>query len=638
MKNDLVIMNLKYKGTRDLLEFSPKIVLLGIFLLIILLSSIGKISLVYRGLYILIPIAIASIYLLINGDELNDISANRVNNVQSHIQKKIASLSLFIFFYLVSVILLLTSDVREKLYFITIAILGLIIFIQILNMDLHKYSKYVILLEIILCSINLSFGLTLKYPLYYGSDLLIHFSYIQTIIEHGFITDRMGDYRYFPLYHILTSMGAILLNVEQSKSVFIVAGIAYQSVILFTYKIVEKISHEKIALLSVLILSYSRDYIYYGEYLVTRSMAFVFFIIFLYILYVSKDAIKNRFLLLFTLMSLILVHQVSMLYILIILIAIAGIEKFYYHFYIISTKMISNSIIVTMLVFFIAYWLYLADTFFVYFIEAFSQSSDVIASSTEMVQYVTSANVLSTSLNNIDGGILLFFILIGIYYIFHKKEPGYPLVLATFGLITISLYIRSPLYLIPAFTKIFVAQRIAILLSPLMSFLGAYGVYRLISSKMNSKWSYRMGLYCLVILFIFTSISNSFTAQDNPLSGQKQEIPTPYFTENDLQLRSFMENIDFANIYVDGIIDRSFPYKINVNSLAKENNSLVVYGDSFIIIRYKELKERTIRLTTGNKSMWDPEISYATYSNLDLSAIHDLNMIYDSYDSKIYSS
>ena len=107
------IRDLEYKNTRDLLELSPKIALFGIILSITILGLIGQTSLIYRGLYILIPITIASIYLLINGDELIYIPANRVNNVKVRLMKKTVSPLSFIFFYMVSIILLLTSDVRE---------------------------------------------------------------------------------------------------------------------------------------------------------------------------------------------------------------------------------------------------------------------------------------------------------------------------------------------------------------------------------------------------------------------------------------------------------------------------------------------------------------------------------------------
>lgn len=611
-------------------QFIPKMILIGVIACVASLLLIGEFKLLLKGLYILIPATTASI-LAIYGKIQSPL------NLCMSEKKELDAVLVFILIYIISVGFLINSTIRENTYFVSCALLGTIILFQILYMRSEKYTN-IILLEIILCSLNLIWGLNLKYPLYYGSDLLLHFKLIELIVEQGHLSSQMVYYEYFPIYHIFSSITSVLINLPIDKSVFIATGIAYQCTILFTYIIFTKISCQKDALLSALILCYSRDFVYYGGYFVTRTMAFLYFLIFLYTLY-NQNNIKIKIVSILILVDMTLVHQVSMLYISFILISIALIEYAFYAYKLVDNIKIKVSSYLLMVAAFINYWIYIAYGFFVSFINAFSNSFDALQTSIESAEYIASKSIVMTNINNIDSAIAVFFILIGVFYIFQSNKKGYMLVLASFSILFLLLYIRSPLYLIPAYTNIFAAQRIALLLLPFMAFAFAKGIISISTGYTSTRNRYHIIIVMLIlVIFFYSSISNSFTAQDNPQSGEKIAIPTPYFTQNDLKLLNFIEKMNNSNIYSDYIVSIAFPLNHKVKPIQLNGNKLVFHNNSSTIIRFKELKERNLRFITGCETLWDPKLRYINIKDLNMSNINQTNLIYTSNDSYIYIS
>lgn len=609
---------------------------------IVALFLIEKDDLVFRGLYLFIPLSCALIYILLDKNETFDFCEK--NLIKKPNLNKLHLILLFILIYIITLLFLVTDDTRNIYYFISQTVLGMIIFTQIVLINVKKWDKYVIILEIILSSLVLIWGLNLKYPLYYGSDLLIHFDLINTIINQHYITEQMGYYKYFPLYHILGAICTNIFNLSIPHSIFFLGGITYQISLLFSYILFSRIYCDRIALLGILILSFSRDFVYYGGYFITRSLTFSIFLIYLYLIYISsnkthKNNERYKVIQILILLSIILSHQVSMFYILFILISCSVVEFIYGNNTIGTTKFKKDTILL-FAVSFVSYWIYLATKFFVFILYAFRQSQEVILASTEKTGMITSENILSTNINNIDSGVISFFIIIGAYYGLSQKYKNKDVyIISLCGLLLLVLYIRSPLYMIPAFTKIFVAQRIALLLSPIMAFIAALGINSILNKRIKNKKEYNRNYFIIFALFsllLFTSISNSLTAQDNPILAQEKEIPTPYFSQSDLNLRHFIEKMNVNNIYADQILVKSFPSTHNLDSMEIKNNDLIIIPNSYIVIRYKELRERCLRIITGERSIWDEEVKYYNEKDLNIKKIEEGGVIYSSNCTRIY--
>jgi len=613
-----------------------KYVLSAIVISVIILALTGKSDLIYRGMYLLLPILFALIYILsLDSTKIEKCKKNEENKLYL---TRLHFILLFIWIYIITILILFTNYTRSGAYFVSQTVLGIIIFSQIVFTNKMRWDKYIILVEIMLSSLSLIWGLNLKYPLYYGSDLLVHFELVNSIINQAHISDEMNYYKYFPLYHILGAISTYFLDISTPRSLFVLGGIIYQITLLFSYLIFQKILCEKISLLSVLILSYSREFIYYGGYFVTRSFTFSLFVIFLYLIYASNNG-KKKIMQILVLLALVLSHQVSMFYISFILISLLVIE-YIYEPRRNTDKRFKTDTILLFGISFVSYWIYLATKFFVFLLEAFNQSQEVITTSTEKAGMLVSENILSTNINNIDSGIISLFIILGAYYGLGQRDRKRDIyILSIYGLFLLLLYVRSPLYMIPIFTKVFVVQRVALLLSPIMAFIAALGVNLLLNSHIGHKDKYNYKYFLIFTLFgllIFTSISNSLTAQDNPILAQKNEIPTPYFSQNDLNLLHFVEKMNTDRIYSDVILTKSFPLTHKLNSIVIKNEEPVIVLNSYVIIRYKELKERCLRIKTGERSIWDEEVKYYNGNELNIKKIEEGGVIYNSDSTKIY--
>ena len=119
---------------------------------------------------------------------------------------------LFTLFFILSVISLYLSPTRPGYYFLLIPVLFCIIFLQIFSETLNPK---IILFEISCVLGNIIFGLTLKYPLFFGfTDIIPHLYLIKITMLSGHIIppDLDVSYTYFPLYHIFLAAGLDILG------------------------------------------------------------------------------------------------------------------------------------------------------------------------------------------------------------------------------------------------------------------------------------------------------------------------------------------------------------------------------------------------------------------------------------------
>ena len=511
---------------------------------------LGRWDFSVRGLIVAVPAIIASIVLSymfrhpIDDDEGTSIVFFSV---------KTAPYFLFILLYLISVIVLLTG-INRLVYFFVVAALYLTIFVQIFS---QKISTNAIILEIISVMANVIYGTTLVYPLFFRTtDILIHntLSTVTFLSGHTIPVDLDASYAPFPLFHIYNAASSNILGISAQDTHFIVMCLAYVIVALFLYKIFEVISGNKqVSLLACLCFSVTPIVLLEGIMMVTRTTAFVGFIILLYLIIMAKErgsieekgSITFNVLIILFATFIILVHQVSIAQIVLLIALLMGWElilgeKRYFSTYLMLLITISFS----------AYWIFTSQAFLGWLIrprlgldyfDFGKKHSILIDPSLAGDQMQVAVMYLQ---NQMDMGIFLFFALLGIGYILFRKKPQYLPVIAIFSLFALILYAPSPLSTSQTFARIFRIDRFGILLAPFMAFVMASGIFWL--SKLTRKGAYSKVFHLLVVVLFASFVLLSL---QNPILDMTSKEGRLYFTEGELSGYDYVnEKVPYGSV------------------------------------------------------------------------------------------
>ena len=598
----------------------------------------------FKSLIYVIPVLLAGIILLI----LRNRKANRIS-IQIK-DKSINYVHIFlvtILLLIVSVIILFSSPTRPWAYFVVVSLTSGLIFAQIIY-ERPLWTDYLIIFQIILLSLDLIWGVTLKYPLYFGdTDILIHLSYVQTILQTGRTSSIGLDYLYFPLFHILNAMGVEITDLSIKNGLFIFFGISWQVGILFAYLIFKKLSNSRIFSLSAcLLLATSQQIIFYGMYAITRSLAYVMVLCWIYLI-LGKPKFKYVLLSFITISALILIHHATVLFFLPIIIII-------YVFQILFTrdKLGKSGIqllpILFLTICFFAYIFYIAYSF-----------TNPTANEWFKIIITPDHNIVTSSISNTTWLISIYFSfvllisLIGIGTAFKNDKfggtDGNIIGIAFASVIFLLFYISGPLNLIPSVESGLI-YRFQLLVAPFIIYIIAYGFNHLISFEQDVR-SYVLKrrtqiplftLALIVIMIFFSTISIS-NGDDNSYILRTSNIGSEYFSNSELASFSFVEDNcnSNSNLYGDYQTARNklffndFP-----NTYEIKGGDISYIADGYLVFRSGELQK-----TGGLKfslSGYPEDVNYQynlENSNTQSNIVDNLSgqtCIYSDNDVQIY--
>lgn len=518
----------------------PYILLIIAITGLILAFVIGGSEYTLKSLVYVIPIIIAAVYLLTGRTFHEDGFTKYFRNLNIYQLVMISILLL-----LISLIMLVAFPTRSLLYFIVISIAVSTIFLQIFT-ERPDWTNYLILSEIIFVSLNLIWGATLKYPLYFGdTDILGHLRFIGLVVNNGHIDSSFGDYLYFPLFHIFNAIGVEVTDLSLRTNLFILNGVAYQACILFIYIIFRKLSNStSFSLAACLLFTISQQFTLLGMYMIPRSLAFIFALCWLYLIpEVTQNKLRYLFLSVLVLVTLILMHHTTTLFFIPVLFivyfcqAIFGKEKdSNWYLPLIPLGLITIS--------FFTYLYFVADSFALpYGIQWFSETSAGISSE------IGPAGPMGSLVNAIHSSFILFFCLIGIGLIFKNKSmdnTNHTIEVVSFaGLIFLPFYVTGLMELIPSL-RTALLYRLAILVSPFVIFMICFGIMRLVDNRKNYI-SQKLSTSSLLVLsgiiasFTFFSLIGGSNASDNSFILKETQRGTRYFTDSELESFSFVK-------------------------------------------------------------------------------------------------
>lgn len=448
------------------------------------------------------------------------------------------TLILYALLYVVSSILLVLK-VDRIWYLLVVMGLYCLVMMQIFSKNLSIRS---ILCEITLIMANIIYGITFSYPIFFRTtDVMSHIFLAKVTYLSGHVIPLDLDVSYspFPLYHIFIAECSHLMNLPIQETLFLVTCPMYVIVILFLYKIILAfLKDPQVALLTCLLYSMSNVVLAHGIEMVTSVTAYIGFVILLYLIFKSGNSENHKSifqcLALILVISIMFVHQVSIAQIVSLLLLFMAIE------YISSERKYFSTIYIQFIVvLFLAYWTLCASNFIEYLagprldIDPFNLGfkNTVLQDPTMSTTDIAIAYLY----NNIDLSIFAVFAVIGICYMLWKQKPKYLIVIGFFSLVTLALYLPTPLSTTEVVAHLFRIDRFQLLISPVMAFAMAYGLQVVVAyTRKNQDYSRWINpvLSTTIVLFMIFSLSGVVLTDS---TGQRL-----YFTSGELNGFNFV--------------------------------------------------------------------------------------------------
>ena len=183
---------------------------------------------------------------------------------------------------------------KDILYYLFIASSATIVLIQILikpkNINDNFFILFLQIIPIALISVGSSYLIN---PFVIGPDSPWHFYYIQQIIDYGHNPLSAVHYYYFPLYHLIQAVNAIIINHFSNYTFELLNLLVFTICLPIVFLIGNVLFNKKVGLISALLFSIFSSSIYLGIFNIGKIGGVVLFLLIFYILIKRKK--NNNF-------------------------------------------------------------------------------------------------------------------------------------------------------------------------------------------------------------------------------------------------------------------------------------------------------------------------------------------------------
>jgi len=501
----------------------------------------------------------------------------------NHIQIK-STLTLFLLWYSASIYLLYTQlYYRPFIYFTIIVFLCILVLIQIYSVCTNSSLSAIILLEILLISINIKFGIIYEFTEIIGVDPIYHLNLAMNIVNTGFIPNGL-QYSAHPIMHILISVTKIISDIGNKNSLIFSIGFLVAILPpLFIFVTCNKIFTTQIALISSLFVSICNYLIWYGYMLFVTSLGIVYLCILLYFLisHNLKHSISKT-LLIVSYFIIVLLHPLTNMVCLFVVALFVLISTFYLNKNDRNCKIIfKNNILLLFIILTLGYWIYSSTSpgggfFFDFVVSTVFQKlrmehspESVIETPESVIE--TPESVIETSLSNVSGAneiinmvgvvpIFCFAVLGFLHTIRVKKNNNVTL---SFVFIGFAIFTFAAVCQVFGFENI-LPERWFAFAYLLFSIPAALGFQIINFSGCNKNILIIVQLFAIIIISFFM-ITSSIANMDSPLYSK------------DISLRIGM-------------------YDSEINAL----NTLLIHSDSAVIT---DMRHISMKSCTSNKTL-----------------------------------
>ena len=573
---------LESSKTRRLIDYLPYLLLIlsvvGFTVQLVLLQSL---AFTLRSSVIFVPAALAGLFLLRknNGSVQNYNYVKIADMVRNRISYKHLIL-INVLLFLWSIIIILSFDSRNIIFFILSSSIACIIILQILHAKTPR-QYYAILFQICALSLALAWSLTLNYSLYFGyTDTLSHMHFISTILSSGHTIDLPLTYENFPIFHILISQGVLITGLEIGPALFIIMALAWLVGIVIAFLIAGKIFNSTtIGLIVSLLFAISPQIIFYSSYTISRSLAFIFFMLIIYLILNKNE--NNR--LLFTILSismswvLILTHSVTVFFVIPLLFVIYVIQRLT-----VGDREQGAGISGTFLVLFsisIMGYLFFASyettrLLLTYYLSPLMHDSGEI-------NLANAGSDLFIIIRNLFYILSIFFALIGSWSILKRgrKNRSKEYIIALTSLVFLPLFIPGFLDVIPG-SGVLLIYRLPLLVTPFIVIVLGYGIFYFVMGNKSLVKAPIHPMISLISILAIISICSFFA-----MTGTIRDSPLPWNEGTSSDYFTIQETTAFASIQALG------------------NHSQVLHSDDYTIRNLYQLNDYSTRIiTSGNIS------------------------------------
>lgn len=549
-KHDLYSVGLTQEKLLDAFAWMyPYLAILGIALVVVFSALVGILDLAKRGLQTIgIPVILASITLLVSRRVHRRTGTNNVASPRSEesilaripYQKRV-TVTAFLTLFAVSVWLLTVSQFRPWTYFVVVLLLYVVLVVQIFG---GEFDPRVVLVEVPLLMLSQIYGVTLKYAYYYGwTDVFMHVerAKITYLTGHTVPKDISAMYASFPLYHIFVSEATYVLGISMKTALFVVTVFPYVvTPILVYYFVSGGFQDDRIPALVTVFYSANTIVLFYGNYMITRTMAFVGFVFLLYFVYKKVRRNTATFTGLLVLMAYFTttVHQVSMPQIIVLLLVLyfwkrfLGVERF-----------LRGRTILLVTVIFLSYWILFAWDFVMTLVDMYTRSEhydevEIMSLGSEQAEKGPLVELVRRIRYLLQNYVVVFYSILGIGAGLYERHTKYARTLLLFALVVLGLFVPSPLRLIGQAMDLFRFDRLELLVSPFVATAMGVGVVSLLRSvnqhrRQVLRWTGTALAFLLVVAYVFTSVTHPLVASD------AEELPWSesrnHFTETEIE-------------------------------------------------------------------------------------------------------
>lgn len=622
--------------------------------------GLGRPDLALRGgVYLALPVVLASIW-LIRRRKTGDLPADEDAPPITMGRSRFIHLTLLnAVIFIVSIIVLFMSETRPPGYFVLMAAFAGVVFVQVLGTSSQAgWQKGVVLGALILLALNLTWSVTLKYPLYFGgTDIPPHLHFVQSILESSRVTPAMtGGYQHFPLYHIFFASGIQVLGLGLRDGFFVLAPLAYVPAVLFAYLVFKSVTgRERLSLVACLLLAVNAEFIYYGGYMITRALAFVLFTVILYLLLRQPRNMRTMALLGLITLSLVLTHQTTLVY-------AAGILALLVGFLWLLTGphpgfqvRFATVYFAVFVVGFVSYWLIAAPDFVQSILSRLGPGEFVPppgaippppVDTTPPPAELPSAgfpDIIDLVRRRTADMLCLFFAWLGFAHVLRKATHRNYVVCAAIGsaaLVGLVFYVQNPVHLVPQVRSVFLAQRLPILLAVFMSLVMAFGVVLVAWTSRHdraglAKKAVLPVLTGVIVAFSFFSMVDLRNASDASALLSPYEGDRLYFTEAELSAFSFVQDRIPSDIPVHSdYYARRYFMDRPARTITGPDISYIEGGS--LLLRTGELEDRWLHFSSGSSDRYSYNLEDVAPADSILEYLALEDRVYDNGTTRVY--
>lgn len=593
----------------DITWTSPNTPRTTIFILIlasavasILPAMLGRLDISLRTAYISVPLVCACVISL---------------SVRSRTPKRSASKLLFFFtFFLVVLLQIMAYEFcrddagRTLPWFLVVGLSISVVFVQLTYLPLKTNLLVLAVTAEISLTLTLSvMSLTLNSSTYFGgTDVLFQFDFTDSVLHSGRLTEQMGFYQSFPLYHLLLASLAGMGDFSGIGGEFFMTGVIAGILPFISYIALGGwLDSRRLRLLAVLFLTLNPVSLYYSAYFLPRSLAFMLFLILIGLISRGKWKASTTMVYVVVSFSIVACHSQTAFDVAIILLVMYGIILF-------NQRGVADRRFTCRLRSLVSIYLAITISYFLFAASEFTRSTvrgtlfgisaqEVFSGPVEIIHSYSGAVTFLVNQMAMVG--LILFASLG--FLTSRQSPrsssGY--YSTTFGLVCLAFFLDVPLAVFPQTNSVFMVARISLIVVPFVAPLVGIGMARLLYAETRPGLAaLRIPIVVLVALSTVLVIIAPDVTNDNGVLRSFYSHDRTLFLSSEIQsfvwVSSHAQNISSSSDYYVSrypwanftIANQSAPWNgdlLLLRESALEESHLLLAGPGGYVGYYQEL-------------------------------------------------